>query len=212
MLHRFILTLMLAALLVTLNGCFSLKPASGDQQYYLLTGNSSNSSSPHTGPGSIVRLLPIEVPDYLQTRNMAVRTGSNEMIFPTFHEWGEPLDAGIRRVLAEDLRASPGIQDVLTDEPPPAGAAVYVILIHILSCEGINTNGHSSILFKAAWEISESGNVAPFAHGTFNAQPNRWQPGDYSDLAAQLSRAVESLSRELSAAITSKTMTNEKPG
>lgn len=209
-LRFFAITSMLAALLVAVNGCISLKPASGEQQYYLLTGSSSNVSRGHTGPARVVRLLPVEMPDYLETRNMAVRTGSNEIIFPTFHEWAEPLDMGIRRVLAEDLRASPAIRDVLTDEPPPADAKVYTILIHILSCEGNSANGQSSILFKAEWGISESEDSTPFARGTFSTQPNRWKPGDYSDLANQMSAAVEDLCRELNRAITNKAMMNDK--
>ena len=203
-LRSLILTSLLMAFLLALSGCFSLKPASGEQQYYLLTGNPSNAPIHLTGPGSVVRLLPIEVPDYLQTRSMAVRTASNEMIFPAFHQWAEPLDTGIRRVLADNLRASPGIQAVLTDEPPPASTKVYTILIHILYCEGNNANGQSSILFKAAWEISISEDSTPFAQGTFSAPPGHWKSGDYSDLAEQLSRAVESLSCELNKAITNK--------
>ncbi|MGH7940805.1 MAG: PqiC family protein [Limisphaerales bacterium] len=200
----------LAALAVVLNGCFSLKPASGQQQYYLLTGGSSNHSSGHGGGVCVVRVLPVEAPDYLRTRDMAVRTGDNAMIFNAFHEWAEPLDNGIRRVMVEDLRGAPGIQNVLTDEPAPANAKVYIVSIHILSCEGNTSNGQSSVLFEAHWEISESETPTPQAQGIFSPQPNPWRRDDYSDLATQISRSVEILSRVLNKALQAQVRTQEK--
>lgn len=205
-LRCFIISSLLLLALFTLNGCLSLKPASGTEHYYLLTGGSSNLSSPGAVPACAVRLLPIETPDYLKTRDMVVRTGANEMVFATFHQWAEPLDAGVRRVLADDLRTSPAIREVLIDEPPPANTKVYVISIHIVACEGNNTNGQSSILFSARWEISQSDTT--LAHGIFRAEPATWHAGDYDDLAAQLSRAVEDFARLLNKTICDKAMTS----
>ncbi|HEY1788461.1 MAG TPA: PqiC family protein [Verrucomicrobiae bacterium] len=193
---------MISSLLVALSGCLSLKPAGGDEHYYLLTGDSSLLASARGARPCVVRILPVEVPNYLQTRDMVVRTSSNEMIFATFHQWAEPLDAGVRRVLTEDLRTAPAIREVLTDEPPPANTNVYVISIQILACEGNQTNSQSSVLFKACWEISKSDRAV--ARGIFNAQPATWRPGDYNDLAIQLSRAVEDLGKLLNKTISSQ--------
>jgi len=200
---RLIVSSLLTLSLFALNGCsLSLKPASGVEHYYLLTGGSSKLSSPSDFHPCVVRLLPIEAPNFLQTRDMVVRAAPDEMVFATFHQWAEPLDAGVRRALADDLRTSPAVREVLTDEPDPGNTKVYVISIHIFDCEGNRTNGQNSILFEARWEISQS-NVA-LAHGIFRAEPASWRSGDYGDLAIQLSRAIENLARLLNKTICSQ--------
>ncbi len=192
----------LLSLLVAVNGCSVLKPAKAQEQDYLLTAEAT--STPAAGQGGracILRILPVEVPDYLQTRDMAVRTGADQIVFTPYHQWAESLEAGIRRVLAEDLKSSPEIREVLTDEMSPAHTTVEIISVHILTCEGNDTKGQGSVHFKAAWELSRSGTDAVLAHGVYDAPSAPWHPGDYEDLAGQLSRATAGLSRTLEQAI-----------
>jgi uncharacterized lipoprotein YmbA len=142
------------------------------------------------------------VADYLRNEEIAVRTTDNEVDFSLFHCWAEPLQAGIRRVLAEDLRAAPGIQAVLTDEPSPTKGPVYNISIRVLACEGVGTNHQGSAVFAATWEIDRTGpEPATLACGVFHSQPASWNPGDYGQLSRQLSRALDDFSRALSKAI-----------
>jgi uncharacterized protein len=191
-------------------GCSFLKPAQNETRYYLLTPASPVAARTHTNsstPGCVVRLRPVEVADYLNTVDMAVRTGPNQIHFALFHCWAEPLDAGIRRVLAEDLTATPLVRQVLTDQPAPPGRPVYTLSIRVLACEGVSSTNHvGSTAFAAAWQIVDSG--APhtiLAHGVFRAQPGSWTPGDYAQLAGQLSRAVADFSNVLLDALSQHT-------
>lgn len=195
------------ALLVVAGGCAFLKPAENETHYYMLTAsNSADGSANHPETGCVVRLLPVEVANYLQTQNMAVRTGTNEVNFALFHRWAEPLDAGIRRVLAEDLRAAPGIRAVLTDQPAPSQSSVRVISIRVLACEGSRTDHRGSAEFKAVWEITRRGPQPDVvAGGVFRPPPAAWHPGDYSQLARQLSLDLGDFSRVLSNAISRQT-------
>lgn len=198
-LFAFGLNLLIAFSLVALTGCSIFRPARGEEHYYLLSSTGvGDSVVTRTRTALVVRLLPVEVPDYLQTRDIAVRDGNNEIVFPPFHQWAEPLDAGIRRVLARDLQASSEIREVLTDEPSPADANICVISIHIMVCEGSDINGQGAVLFKAAWSISKFGASAnPATRGVFSIPPSLWQPGNYAALAARISRAVAGLAETL---------------
>lgn len=188
---------------MVISGCAFLRPAESESHYYLLTAvHLPGKSVRRGGPTCVVRLLPVEVADYLKTENIAVRSGTNEIIFALFHRWAEPLEAGVWRALAEDLRAAPGIREVLTDQPAPTHVQVYNVSVRVLACEG-EERGHSgAIAFEAAWEISGAGE-ASLVHGIFQAQPAAWHPGDYNQLARGLSQAVADLSRVLSDAIAS---------
>ncbi|MGH8022677.1 MAG: PqiC family protein [Limisphaerales bacterium] len=199
-------SLLLAAILTVLNGCSFLKPTVARQHLYLLA---AQTPQPETAPaptqGCIVRILPVEVARYLQTRDMVIRTGTNELFLAKFHEWAEPVAAGVRRVLVETLQGSHGIKEVLTDQPSPTGAKVYNVSVQVSACEATDFNGDGSIVFEAAWEISPSGAPSsPAARGFFRAPARSWHPGDYTGLARQLSGAVADFGRSLNQAISAQ--------
>lgn len=200
-----LMSLLCVTLLTILSGCSFLKPANDQTHNYLLTAMPWPEPSAGVSPPCIVRVLPVEVPNYLQTSDMVIRTGTNEVVFTKFNQWAEPLDAGIRRVLAQNLCDFRGIQEALTDEPAPARQNPYIISVHILECEGSDINGRGSILFSASWEISQGEEqTTTLAHGIFRAPPSSWNPGDYDGMVSQLSGAIGDLSGILAQAISAQ--------
>ena len=206
-----LISLLCVTLLTVLSGCSFLKPANDQAHNYLLTAVPSPEPSAKVSPPCIVRVLPVEVPNYLQTSDMVIRTGTNEVVFTKFNRWAEPLDAGIRRVLAQNLRGFRGIQEALVDEPSPARPKLYIISVHILECEGSDINGRGSTLFSAAWDISQGRTEATLARGVFRAPPASWRPGDYAGMVTQLSSAVADLSGILAQAISRQTGAHGAP-
>jgi hypothetical protein len=192
-------------LLAILTGCSFLKPSAGEEHDYLLSPiQSPGSSAAQNRPGAyVVRVLPVEVPEYLQTSDMAVQVGTNEVFFAKFNHWAEPLETGIRRVLVENLRAEDSGREVFTDEPAPEGLTVYMISVQVMEFEAKDINGQGSIDFEAAWEISSTGKSPPI-RGFFRAPPLPWHPGDYAGLARQLSQALTDVSRHLDRAISAQ--------
>ncbi|MCL5097030.1 MAG: PqiC family protein [Candidatus Omnitrophica bacterium] len=180
-------------------GCAFLKPAQSETQYYLLSSTSlaAPPGNTNTIPASFeVRLRPIEAADYLQTKDIAVRTGTNEIHFALFHRWAEPIDAGVGRVLAENLQSSTLIRNVLTDRAVPTDRQAYTFYIRVLAFEG-NVNGHrGSASFEAAWELAGP-SLQVLANGVFRAPPTVWNPDRYGQLAHQLSSALGDFSRFL---------------
>ncbi|HTV43026.1 MAG TPA: PqiC family protein [Candidatus Sulfotelmatobacter sp.] len=197
-----LMSLLWAVLLTAINGCSLFMPVKDEEHDYLLTAEPSLEPTAEAKPARIVRVLPVEVPEYLQTSDLVIRTGTNEVVFAKSHQWAEPLDAGIRRALVQDLRGVRGIQEVLTDEPPPAYGKPYIIFIHVLACEANDTNGEGTVLFSAAWEISQGWPKATtLARGVFQAPPSSWHPGDFAGMVSQISDAVAGLGGVLAQAI-----------
>lgn len=195
---RFLAALGLA---MTTAGCTFLKPAQNESHYYILSSapNAALTGQPEPASRSrLIRLQPVELADYLATKDIAVRYGTNQVAFALFHRWAEPLDSGIRRVLAEDLRAAPGMGEVLIDQPAPRQHPVCRLSIRVLACEGRVTNHLGSVVFEAAWQITGPDPAdAILAHGVFRAKPAAWREGDYGQLAALLSHAIEEFSNML---------------
>jgi uncharacterized lipoprotein YmbA len=181
-------------------GCTILKPSNVHSSYYLLTSTRQprSDSTAASAQGCVIRLRPIRLAEYLKTKDMAVRTGTNGVDFALYHLWAEPLDSGIERVLAENLRAAPGVQRVIMDGLAPRHAAVYTVSVEVLACEGMNTNGSPSTTFETVWQIEGPGGEGKVsAHGVYRARPLPWTAGDYGQLAQQLSQSVGDFSQFL---------------
>ena len=191
---------LLAAALLD-GGCALLRPAKSESHYYLLSAGAPGGAPrrDRTEPECFVRLLPVETADYLNTQAIAVRNGANEINFASNDRWAEPLGAGVRRVLAEDLARAPDIRAVLTDQPRPATGLVYSVSIQIQAGEGVVRGQRGSVRFRAAWIVSGPEPATDMvAHGVFEPSPAGWQPGDYGALAEELSRTVGDLGRTIS--------------
>ncbi|MBK1698809.1 PqiC family protein [Rhodovibrio salinarum] len=56
--------------------------------------------------GGAVRLAldTVEIPSYLDRQSLVTRGPNNRLEVSSFHQWGEPLNANVTRVLGENLR------------------------------------------------------------------------------------------------------------
>jgi uncharacterized protein len=170
------------------------KPSADQTRYFLLTATGARPEAKATaGRRWIVGMRGVDVAAYLRTRSLAVRSQANEVEFLDFARWGEPLDEGIARVLAEDLSAAPAVSRVArppfrSDDPRDLEVAVSVT-----ACEGAKDG---TVRFSADWRILRSA-AAPVATGTYTASGLRWDGRDNAQLAARLSEAVGGLGREI---------------
>lgn len=86
------------------SGCLDLKPVDDPTRYFLLSSlNATAQPSREPAHALSLGLAPVTVPDYLESPWMVVRVSDTEIRYSDFHKWGEPLNKGIQRVLAEDL-------------------------------------------------------------------------------------------------------------
>ena len=109
--HR-ILAAFLLALAAALSGCFSVGKPSPPIRYWVL---SSPPGMPELGEGDrSVAVGPVELPTQLDRTNVVLRTGENRLEVLPLDQWGEPLEKGAARVIAENLTLEvPGLEGVV---------------------------------------------------------------------------------------------------
>jgi len=83
-----------------LAGCASDPPI----RTYVLSTPINTKAEVSTAPGqSILQLEPVKLPDYLDTTDIIVRRGSNEIVASATGRWGERLSRGLGHALEADL-------------------------------------------------------------------------------------------------------------
>jgi uncharacterized lipoprotein YmbA len=140
---------------VLMLGCSSTPP---ERHFYLLRGEATDSGvSP--APAKLVGIGRVTIAAYLDRAGVVVQTGSREIRPARFHEWGEPLDNGVRHYLRSELVDRLGYEvasDVLYRD-----AWDYRVDISIETLHGSLSDG---AWINAGFVVSEvSGNQATVA-------------------------------------------------
>lgn len=196
----------LASVLCLLAACsLPLPQAQSDlTRYYLLT---STDIRPETDAAAVLRrwvlgVRAVDVPAYLSGKSFAVRSHANEIKFLDFVRWGEPLDQGIARVLAENLRSLRNVARISTQPFRADEQRDFEIMVNVTACEG---TADGDVRFAATWRILAPGESAgTVAGGNYAAAGLRWDGRDHGQLAAKLSEALAGLSRDIAAALPHK--------
>ena len=194
---------LLAAGLCLLSACtIPLPSAQPDATRYYLLSAAPGQPAADAGPTLkrwVVGVRAVAIAPYLETKSFAVRSQANEVIFLDSTRWGEPLDQGIARVLAENLQSLKNVMRVSTQPFRADEQRDFEVLLRVTACEGA-TNGE--VRFSAGWRIlAPTAGAGTVAEGNYTASGLRWDGHDYGQLAAKLSEAVGALSRDVAAAL-----------
>ncbi len=138
-----------------------------------------------------IGLRTIEMPAYLQTKLMVIRTGADEIQFAEFNRWAEPLEEGISRVMKETIVSAGNVDSVALDTHGD-DALDFAVRIQVLACEGVREpSGRGSAHFSMSWEIQPTGtNEMTFKRGVFTSMPVAWDGKDFGQLALLLSKDI----------------------
>lgn len=201
---RSFVLLLCAFAFCALSGCAVLQPQADPSRFYVLTVPSATPERIPEGKFKHwkVGLRPVEVPAYLRSKAMAVRTGANEIHFAEFERWAEPLDQGISRVMKETLSSTRNVESVALNSHGD-DTLDYEVAIRVLACEGVRgENGTNAIRFAVTWEVRPAGkNPTMTQRGVFTADPVAWDGKDYGQLAERLSEAIAAASKAVAAAL-----------
>ena len=173
-----------------LAGACSLPQVQPDlTRYYLLTPT----VAPAENTASAVRisLRPVDVPEYLRTPLIEVRASENEVRFMDAARWAEPLDAGLTRVIGEDLVRAGAAQLA-----PRGEAHDYDVVVKVRQCEGVRAGGAARL--AAEIEVLTT-DLDPklVAQADFSTEVAGWDGKDFDALAKKLSEAVGRLSGKI---------------
>jgi uncharacterized lipoprotein YmbA len=197
----FLRPLVPAALALCLAGCGGLipSPQADPTHYYILSGPAVPAPDA-TAPGRLrIGLKSVELAAYLKSPDLIVRQGTNELVLVDYARWGEPLDAGIARILRERLRAAPAVGRLYPQPFPLDADRDYDVAVTVLRCEaGPAAGGGRAAQFAATIELTTVGpDARVVARRDFVAPPIPWNGTDYARLAADLGADADALGREV---------------
>jgi len=192
---RFVLSVFLPFVCALgLAGCNLLPaPQADNTRYYVL----ESAPAPAAESGAVrLGLRRVEVPAYLKSKAIVSRAGNNELRYADTARWAEPLEAGIARILREQL----GSRAAVSTYPFPAQVERdFDVVVSVLAAEGRDDGVH----FTASFEIARANDSTVVVRRTFSAPVTAWR-GDHGQLAAQLSVAAAALANEIAAAVPAK--------
>lgn len=194
---------LLSSVLCLLTACsLPLSQALPDAtRYFLLTSTDlrPEATTPAVVKRWVVGVRAVDLAAYLRTRSFAIRSHANEVTFLDFARWGEPLDQGIARVLAENLQSFGNVARISTQPDRADEQRDFEIGVRVTACEG---TAAGDVRFAAMWRITvPGGSGATVAEGSYTASELRWDGHDHGQLAAKLSEALAGLSRDIAAAL-----------
>jgi uncharacterized lipoprotein YmbA len=178
----------LLVLLVVVAGCAGSPPA----RVYVL------GDPPNPPPGistlsgrPVMRVLPVAVPDYLDTRDIVIRSGQNEVKASPTGRWAERLSVGLTHALAAALASR--VPDADTVVGPPSGRPAEQVMVDVEIFE-IRPDGRC--LLTARWTLSsgDNGRVAHSGRGTFVEQAA--DTGDGA-IASAMTRSIGRLAEQI---------------
>src|SRR5689334_8883341 len=95
-------TLWAIALILLIAASSSLRPVVDQTRYFLLSSTPPQQTLAKQGT---IGISHIELPEYLQKREIAWRSGDQETRYAANLQWGEPLERMIGRIVASDMGA-----------------------------------------------------------------------------------------------------------
>ena len=185
-----LLGVLLSAGLFAVTGCNLIPPSTPDAtRYYVLTTTPAKPAAETAdSPRWRISLRTVEVPNFLRGKAMQVRSAGNEIHYAEESRWAETLEAGLGRVLREDLEARNEVGHVIESAGEDAD---WDVAVRVLRCEG--DKDAKVARFSAVVEVYAPRLGAQLkAQDTFVVEVPGWD-GTYGQLAAKLSEAVDGL-------------------
>lgn len=182
------------ALLAAVSAC-SLPQAQPDLTRFYLLNEVTHKADVNEVVGQPPRIVlrPVIVPEYLRGKIMQVRVADNELRFIDQARWAEPLEAGMTRVLREDLAQRPARLRVVArggDEHD------FDVAVNLRRCEGVLPAGAARL--AARIEIFATGTDPKLvAQEDFSFDVAGWDGTDYGQLAKKLSEAADALTERI---------------
>jgi hypothetical protein len=139
-----------------------------------------------------VGLGPVVVPAYLDAPTIATRVDPNRIEYARFDRWAVPLDAEVRRVLAEDLGAAGTISVV----PYPWYSSIALDVVVRVDLFAFESDASGTAHLDAAWSVAEpkTGTVRSSDRTTVT-EPASARTTEAA--VAALSRALSELARRI---------------
>jgi uncharacterized lipoprotein YmbA len=137
----------------------------------------------------------VEVPDYLDRKEIAVRTGENELRYTARNLWAERPSVSLQRILTQNIeRQSSKLLSVHALPWPDHSDPDIVVHLSFQSFEGQEFPG-SRLLLEVSWTVQSTRDGTIYKQGFFGGNDLKWDKGNYSNLAQGLSVGLSTVSQ-----------------
>ena len=199
---RLVALLVLPGLVLGASGCV-LKRTPEARFFVLQSLAEPPASSPAGAPASLVGVLRVRMPGYIDRPQLVTWTAPGELRIDEFLRWAEPLDAGITRTVAENLDALLPESHVVRS-PWAAKAEPRCRVWLQLDLFGPQAGGE--VRLEGRWAILPGREARPLATKAFDLRRGPLSgdgkaPPDASAGVDAMSELLADLSREIAAAV-----------
>jgi uncharacterized lipoprotein YmbA len=185
---------------IALAGCGSLlAPRPDTSRFFLLTPVADAPPAAAGGtPGLVLGLGPIAFPAYLRRAEVVTRSSDNRIELSATDRWGEPLDDNFKRVLAQDIAATPGVAQVISY--PWFSASPHPDFQIAVSVDSFEADAHGTARLIARWTVRDgSGARVIYVSSASLSEPAA--AGDSAAAAAALSHVEGEFAAQVVAAV-----------
>lgn len=183
-------------LIFTAAGCWTTGPS----RFYVLNALASPEAGTGldpTRPGIAVGVGPVKIPEYLDRLQIVTRSTMSSLQLAEFERWAEPLDKSIPRILAENLSALLGSDQVAIHPWPNALQVEYQVVVEVNRLDG--TLGQNALL-DARWTLlADKGKRIVLRKNSTISEPV--SGGSHEGLVLAQSRTLARLAQEIARAI-----------
>ncbi|MGE5256175.1 MAG: membrane integrity-associated transporter subunit PqiC [Hyphomicrobiales bacterium] len=196
-----LLSILMASTLLS-GGCSLLTPGPQPRIRFFMLDSLSAGGKPvqpvEALPQVAIGVGPIRLPEYLDRRDIIVRTSRNEFELAELNQWAEPLSDTFARVLSDNLSILLGSDKVVAFPWRSAIPVDYQVALQVLQLDGLPGE---TVALRARWQIF-SGDGKRLQEYSYSIYEEKVERPTIDALVTAESRAVERLSREIAAAIT----------
>jgi hypothetical protein len=190
----------LTALTLLVGGCFGSSPPS---RYYLLTPiEPPPDAAVGPPPGSpaderTLLLANVALPAYLSDSSIVTRVDGNRLEVAGLDRWGEPLRDNVTRVLARNLQLLLPEHAVVVHpwERPPRATRTVEVAVTRFDVEG------GRAVLSARWQVGREGALVRRRSEIATPVPAGGEEDAFAAIAAAMSDALATLSREIADAV-----------
>ncbi|MFM8342058.1 MAG: membrane integrity-associated transporter subunit PqiC, partial [Methylomonas sp.] len=122
-------------------------------RFYMLEAPLTQASQPGVlDKNTVIGLGPIHLPEYLDRPQMVVAIGDNQYQFDEKNRWAERLDQNLSRVLAQQLAADLGVEQVVRHPWAPRQTIDYQITLDVLT---FHQTASGDNRLSAQWQVKQ---------------------------------------------------------
>ncbi|MCP4746811.1 MAG: membrane integrity-associated transporter subunit PqiC [Desulfobacteraceae bacterium] len=199
---RIALKAVIGIYILLIAGCMQLGLSDSSRtKLYLLSATAKTAdtdSAAGLAPQMNLGIGPVTLPEYLNRPQMIRQRKGNKIHASDFHQWAEPLQENITRVMAENLSKLTGVKFV---HPFPWRSSIPIDTRVIVDIMQFVQDWDGRITLAAHWSIidTKSKKTLKIQHSAITVKTAN---NTYDKMAAAMSRALAMLSGEISDSLT----------